>query len=133
MDTVWNLNSIQGKRLYPIQFKIRLSMIFHIYLTLVILYFETTGLIPLLVEQWYPRVFTNPVVRLVWHEIYQTMFYRNLLHLIKFLNTENMERPWKVLHLVWVPAVGFGFPFRIVWIWVLLLLYLNIWLPMFRF
>ena len=41
----------------------------------------------------------------------QTMFYRNLLHLLKFWSTENTEKLRKVLHLVCVPVVGFDFPF----------------------
>ena len=40
-----------------------------------------------------------------------TSFGRNLLHWLKFKNTENTERRRKVLLLVFVPAVGFGFLF----------------------
>ena len=43
-----------------------------------ILYFETNRSIPLLVDHVL-KVFISPVVR---HEINQTMFYRNLLHLL---------------------------------------------------
>ena len=42
-----------------------------------------TGSMPLLVDRESSRVFTNPVVRVVWHEIYQTTFYRNFLHFLK--------------------------------------------------
>ena len=38
-----------------------------------------------------PRLFTSSIVRLDWHEIYKTMFYRNLLLLLKFLSIENTE------------------------------------------
>ena len=60
------------------------TKILHIYSSLVILYFETTGAILVLVEHWSKMVFSSLVVRLVWNEIYQTMFYRNFQHLLEF-------------------------------------------------
>ena len=78
--------------------------------TLVILYFETTGSIPLLVEHWSPRVFTSPVVRLVWHEIYQTMFYINFLHYFA-----KILKDWKYGKALKSNALSSG-PCRRIWL-----------------
>ena len=63
-----------------------------------------------------------------WHLFVLVKSYKN--NVIKLI--WKYRKASKATHLVVIPVVGFGFPFRSVWIWVLLLLYLNLWLPMFR-
>ena len=80
---------------------------------------------PLPVDQRSPNVFTRLVLRIVWHQIYQRILYKNLLHLLKFLSIVITERLRQVLHIV-VTNVRFGSRFRFVWIWVYILLYLDV-------
>ena len=63
-----------------------------------------TDSMPLLVDQRSPKVFTSPVVSLLWHEIYETMFNIYLLHLFQFWSIENREWLQNVLHLVSLPS-----------------------------
>ena len=63
----------------------------HIYSTLVILYFETTGSILRLVEH-VPRVFISTVVGLVWHDISKQCFTEISFICYKSITLKDLEK-----------------------------------------
>ena len=57
--------------------------------------------IPLLVDQWFPKLITNPVIRFVWPRnisYFTSHIYQNLRY--KFQNNQNTEASFLMSHMI---------------------------------